>query len=71
MTDPIVQAKARAARKWVAHANEHTRAVGGQPWRYVLVTHDAVAPSASLAGLVARFGLTADLADSVAAATGT
>ena len=58
MTDPIVQAKARAASKWVGYANAHAAETGGKPWTYALVPHDAVGPSATLAGLMARYGLT-------------
>ncbi len=55
LTDPIVMAKAAAARKWVGHANDHARENGDKPWSYVLIPHTAVLPSATLAGLVARF----------------
>ena len=58
MADPIVQAKARAATKWVGYANAHAAETGGKPWTYALVPHDAVGPSATLAGLMARYGLT-------------
>jgi type III restriction enzyme len=55
ISDPVVQAKARAADKWVGYANAHAAETGGKEWRYLLVPHDAVGPSATLAGLVARF----------------
>jgi type III restriction enzyme len=55
IADPFVQAKARAATKWVGYANAHAAEIGGKEWRYVLVPHDAVGPSATLAGLVARY----------------
>jgi type III restriction enzyme len=58
MDDPIVQAKARAASKWVRYANAHAGEIGGKPWAYALVPHDVVGPSATLAGLMARHGLT-------------
>ena len=58
MDDPIVQAKTRAATKWVDRANDHARENGGKPWTYVLVPHDVVLPSATLKGLLARHGLT-------------
>jgi type III restriction enzyme len=54
MTDPIVLAKAHAAEKWVAYANAHVAEIGGAPWTYVLIPHNEVTPSATLAGLVAR-----------------
>ncbi|UCI29451.1 DEAD/DEAH box helicase family protein [Mesorhizobium sp. B4-1-4] len=52
MSDPVVQAKAKAARKWVHHANDHAKDTGGKPWTYVLIPHDTVKPSATLASLV-------------------
>lgn len=55
LTDPIVQAKARAATKWVGYANHHAQENGGKAWAYALVPHDAVLPSATLDGLVARY----------------
>ena len=55
ISDPVVQAKARAATKWVGYANVHAAETGGKEWRYVLVPHDAVGPSATLAGLAARY----------------
>ncbi|WP_414473570.1 DEAD/DEAH box helicase [Microvirga sp. M2] len=63
MDDPVVLSKAKAARKWVHHANEHARENDAKPWTYVLVPHDAVVPSATLSGLVARYAQTAILVD--------
>jgi type III restriction enzyme len=59
MADPIVQTKARAARKWVGYANQHAAETGGKLWAYALVPHDVVQPSATLAGLMGRYGLMA------------
>ena len=53
--DPIVQAKTRAATKWVSYANNHAAETGGKEWRCMLVPHDAVGKSATLAGLAARY----------------
>lgn len=53
MADPIVQEKARAALTWVGHANVASDAQA-KPWCYVLLPHDDIVPSATLAGLVAR-----------------
>lgn len=53
--DQIVQEKSSAAVKWVGFANDHAQQNGGKPWSYCLVPADAVQPSATLAGLVARF----------------
>ena len=52
MTDPVVLAKAEAARTWCKYATEH----GGKPWVYLLIPHTAVDESKTLAGLAAAFG---------------
>jgi type III restriction enzyme len=52
---PVVQSKARAAEKWIGYANIHAAETRGKEWRYALVPHDAVGPSATLAGLIARY----------------
>jgi len=57
MEDNTVQAKATAARTWVGYANRHAATYGGKYWRYVLIPHDEMSESATLAGLVARFNL--------------
>lgn len=61
VADPVVQAKAKAARKWIHHANNHAKDTGEKHWTYVLVPHDAVKPSATLASLVAAYAQAADL----------
>ncbi len=63
MADPVVQAKARAARKWVFHANNHAKDTGGKTWTYVLVPHDAVQPSATLTSLAASYSQAGELLD--------
>jgi type III restriction enzyme len=55
MEDVDVIAKARAARTWIGYANQHAKATGGKPWRYVLIPHDEIIGSSTLAGLVAKF----------------
>ncbi|HEX5327720.1 MAG TPA: hypothetical protein VFW75_13710, partial [Acetobacteraceae bacterium] len=57
LTDEGVQAKSKAARTWVGHANHHAASYGGKPWRYLLVPHDRMTESASLSGLMAEFTL--------------
>lgn len=52
MTDPIVLAKARAAALWCQRATQHA---GGKPWKYLLIPHDAINESKTLAGLAATF----------------
>jgi type III restriction enzyme len=63
LTDPIVMAKAKAARTWVGHANDHAKTYQGKPWRYVLIPHDAVLANATLAGLAGKFAQTAILTE--------
>ena len=48
-------AKSKAARTWIGYANRHAQSYGGKPWRYVLVPHDMMTESASLAGMAAAF----------------
>ena len=55
MEDPEVQDKARAAVLWCQRASDHERQHGGKPWRYLLIPHDAVDASRTLAGLVRQF----------------
>ena len=38
-----------AAARWCQHASDHAASVGGKPWRYLLVPHDAVSESERLA----------------------
>ena len=54
MDDPVVQTKARAAGKWIGYADAHAAEVDGKPWAYVLIPHDMVRPSATLAGLLSQ-----------------
>ncbi len=42
LDDPIVLAKAEAAREWCQHASKHTLSNGGKTWRYLLIAHDEV-----------------------------
>ncbi len=52
MTDEVVLAKARAARLWCERATAHA---GGKPWKYLLIPHDAIDESKTLAGLAATW----------------
>ncbi|GAC1030963.1 DEAD/DEAH box helicase family protein [Pseudomonas sp. No.21] len=57
---PVVQ-KAELAALWAHIATVcHSQKVGGKPWTYLLVPHTAVAPNATLSGLVASFTCLAD-----------
>lgn len=55
MTDKDVQAKARAAAEWCAHATAHELKHGGKPWTYLLIPHDAISENKTLRGLAASF----------------
>jgi type III restriction enzyme len=61
LDDPIVKAKAKAACTWTEHANELLEK-NNKPWLYLLVPHDAVAASATLEGLKARYSQTPSIA---------
>lgn len=50
-----VQDKAAAAIQWCKHATAHELAVGGKPWRYVLVPHTSVQENMTIQGLAATF----------------
>jgi len=50
MQDETILAKARAASLWCQRATEHA---GGKPWRNLLIPHDAIDESKTLAGLTA------------------
>lgn len=55
MTSDEVLEKARAAAKWCERATEHELQHGGKPWKYILIPHNAIQPSATLSGLISRF----------------
>ncbi|MBS0266147.1 MAG: DEAD/DEAH box helicase family protein [Planctomycetes bacterium] len=52
MKDETVLAKARAASLWCQRATEHA---GGKPWKYLLIPHNAIDESKTLAGLAATW----------------
>jgi type III restriction enzyme len=52
---PEVRNKARVAIEWCKAATEHERKHGGKPWRYLLIPHDAITASMTLAGLAATY----------------
>ena len=56
MRDPLVVEKARAAAIWCEHATAWELTVGGKPWRYLLVPDGSIVESATLEGLLRRFG---------------
>ena len=52
-----VQNKAKAAVKWCDRATIHEKQVGGKPWAYLLIPHDAVNEAKTIHGLAATFTL--------------
>jgi len=54
LDDPVVVEKARAARAWVANANEFATEGDGKSWRYILLADTQVTESLTLAGLLAH-----------------
>jgi type III restriction enzyme len=57
MDDEVVLAKAKAAREWCQHATAHAKGLGGKPWSYVLMPHEAGDAAATLDGLCASYRL--------------
>jgi type III restriction enzyme len=55
MKDPVVQAKANAARKWCKAAAAHAAKNGGKPWSYALIPDGQIMTNATLDGLMAKF----------------
>jgi type III restriction enzyme len=55
MDAPDVRDKARAATLWCQRASDHERQHGGKPWRYLLIPHDAIDASRTLAALAGQF----------------
>jgi type III restriction enzyme len=52
-----VKAKADQAAIWCKNASDYSKKVGGKPWRYLLIPHDAVAANVTLDNLIARFAV--------------
>jgi type III restriction enzyme len=52
ITDPDVIAKQTAAIKWCEHASVHESGVGGKPWRYSLIPHNAILHNSTFTGIV-------------------
>ena len=55
MEDADVVAKTNATVKWCAQASQHVAATGGKPWKYLLITHDAISENLTLQGLTSRY----------------
>lgn len=54
-SDTEVKSKADQAVIWCKHASNYSAKVGGKPWAYLLVPHDAVAQNMTLAALRTRY----------------
>jgi type III restriction enzyme len=48
MKSDEVVAKAAAAVRWCEHASDYAKSVGGKPWKYILIPHDAIVESRRL-----------------------
>lgn len=57
MDDPEVVAKRDAAVEWCGQATSFAESVGGKPWKYLLVPHDAVTTNMTLGGLASAFAV--------------
>lgn len=57
MEQDEVVAKAHAAVRWCAYANEHATEIGGKSWHYLLTPDTAIQLGRSLTALQAEFGL--------------
>ncbi|MEO5326797.1 MAG: hypothetical protein H7829_00970 [Magnetococcus sp. THC-1_WYH] len=51
MEDGEVREKAYVAVTWCQRATEHATRIGGKPWQYLLIPHDAIIESMTLEGL--------------------
>jgi type III restriction enzyme len=63
-----VKAKAEQATLWCKHASDYAKTVGGEPWKYLLIPHDAVAANVTLENLIARYSMGASGIQSAAEA---
>ena len=52
-----VKAKAEQAALWCKNASDYAKSVGGKPWRYLLIPHDAVAANVTLPVLIQKFSV--------------
>ena len=49
LDDPVVLAKAEAAREWCKYATQHLLQNGGKEWKYLLIPHNEVSEQNTLA----------------------
>jgi len=57
LDDPTVKAKAAAASKWCKTATAYALGGKGKPWTYALIPDHQIIGSATLGGLLAKFGV--------------
>lgn len=55
MDSAEVMDKSKAAVTWCEHAGTHEKQVGGKPWSYLLIPHDAVTEAKTIQGLAAAY----------------
>jgi type III restriction enzyme len=56
MEAPEVLSKKDAAKLYCERATEHSKSIGGKPWKYLLIPHDVIADNMSLEGFEKMFG---------------
>ncbi|MBF0437190.1 MAG: hypothetical protein HQL77_17755 [Magnetococcales bacterium] len=55
MENSEVREKARVAVTWCQRVTEYASGIGGKPWYYLLIPHDAIAENMTLEGLSRQF----------------
>ncbi len=55
LEDSVVVAKRDAAVTWCQQASDHAASIGGKPWSYALIPHDAVNESHTIGYLLDRY----------------
>ncbi|MBX7134970.1 MAG: DEAD/DEAH box helicase family protein [Fimbriimonadaceae bacterium] len=56
METAYVTERAKAAQTWCLMANNHLE-LGGKPWRYSLIPHDSISPTATFQALADRYSM--------------
>jgi len=57
MEDGEIGAKKDSAVRWCRLATDHAGKIGGKPWKYLLIPHDAIAENMTVKGLAAQFSV--------------
>lgn len=55
--DANVLAKKDTAVAWCLQASEHEVKRNGKKWRYILIPHTSILPSATLRGLIRQYSI--------------